>query len=120
MKLKDLKEKLKNKVQESKTKQFVEEHKRGIKLGLMLIPISALGIYGIKLNYEHAKLSYENAKLSNHLAGYREGFRDGIMTLSIGIDEALKNNNVTPELGDKLAKDSAKVVKPIVQKVLKD
>lgn len=113
MNLKDLKNKLKNKVKESKTKEFVEEHKSGIKLGLILIPISALGIYSIKLNYEIAKLS-------NHLAGYREGFQDGIMTLSIGIDESLKNNNVTPELCDKLAKDSAKVVKPIVQQVFKD
>lgn len=103
----DVKEKL------NKTKGFIEKHKTGIKFGLILIPLGTLGVINLKLNHKITSLS-------EYIHGYRTGFKDGLMTLSIGIDEALKNNDIQPELCKKLAEDSAKVVKPIVQTVLKD
>ncbi|WP_288886982.1 hypothetical protein [uncultured Eubacterium sp.] len=44
MKLKDLKEKLKNKIQESKTKQFVEEHKSDVLLTAGITTVVTIGL----------------------------------------------------------------------------
>ena len=98
MKLKDLKEKLKNKVQASKTKQFVEEHKSDITKYVIIFGGSAL--------------SYVICRKAFY-SGYQQGFKDGALLSALSFDTAMTANNVEPETVQKLAKSSAETFKQI-------
>lgn len=99
MNLKDLKNKLKNKVQESKTKQFVEEHKSDITTVGVVCLSAATSIWaGQKI----------------FVRGYKAGVSAGVRSAGIAIDTALTANNVNSELQAKLAKDSGKVLSTLL------
>lgn len=111
MKLKEIKEKLKNKVQESKTKQFVEEHK-GISL---VIGGVVLGVGTMLLT--HKIYVHHKVMLIGQAQDY--GFVRGVLMSSDSFDKAIVKNNLHKdnlELYKALAEDSTMILKDEISK----
>ncbi len=100
MNLKNLKDKLKNKAQESKTNQFVKEHKSNI----YIIGTCVVGtLIGLKLTR------------GMYAKGYAEGVMHGIGMAGISFDSALQTNNIDKDIQQKLAKDSGIILRQLIE-----
>lgn len=67
---------LKEKFQKSKAKEFIEEHKEGIKYGLLLLPLTVIGVSTIKTY----KKCNETCKKHDNLLYFLNGYSEGLNT----------------------------------------
>lgn len=68
---------LKEKIQKSKAKDFINEHKEGIKYGLLLLPLTVLGFSTIKTYKKCNETCSKHDNLLYYLNGYSEGLKNG-------------------------------------------